>query len=96
MSDSEWMDLYDFVGGLEDTHIKELFSKLLFEYDQYRKCGTVEDCQQRKEWMSMSIDDIRCEFNATVKLLRDEVKFIREEASKPKNKKRGRPRKEEA
>lgn len=64
---------------LFESDEKELLGKLLFEYTQYIQCGTVEECQSRKEWMSMSIDDIRVNFNSVVKGLQEEVKNIRDE-----------------
>ena len=69
----------------------DLLNQLLFEYGKYTECGTIEDCQQRKEWMSMSIDDIRKNFFQTVKGMRQEVEYIREDAQSPA--KRGRPAK---
>ena len=94
LTDKEIKLLHDFKDSLSMVKQKELLNQLLFEYAQYRKCGTPEDCQQRKEWMEMSIEDIRENFNGIVKGLRDEVKQIRKEAEKSERKKRGRPRKE--
>lgn len=83
--------LYTLQEELIDCDEKDLLGKLLFEYTQYIQCGTVEECQNRKEWMSMSIDDIRVNFNSLVKDLREEVESIRNEQEP--SKKRGRPRK---
>lgn len=75
----EMSKLYLFQESLPESKEKELLDKLLFEYTQYIQCGTVEECQSRKEWMSYSIDDIRAHFNMIVKGLRDEVDNIRNE-----------------
>ena len=79
-----------FQESLPEMKEKELLGQLLCEYIQYIQCGTVDDCKQRMEWMSYSIDDIRNNFNSMVKGLREEVKNIRTIESTPK-KKIGRP-----
>lgn len=56
-----------FQESLPESKEKELLNQLLCEYIQYIQCGTVEDCKQRMEWMSYSIDDIRNNFNSMVK-----------------------------
>ena len=89
----EMSDLYQFKDSLPENRVKELLSKLLFEYVQYSKCGTVEDCIGRKEWMSYSIDDIRNTFTGIVRGLRQEVQYVREDVAASHKKKRGRPRK---
>lgn len=81
----EMSKLYLFQESLPESKEKELLDKLLFEYTQYIQCGTVEECQSRKEWMSYSIDDIRAHFNMIIKGLRDEVNNIRNEQIVPKN-----------
>lgn len=73
----ELSDLYQFQESLPEGREKDLLNDLLFEYSQYTQCGTVEECMSRKEWMSYSIDDIRTNFNNTIKALRDEVDEIR-------------------
>lgn len=82
-------DLLTFQQNMPDGREKDLLNQLLWEYGKYTECGTIEDCQQRKEWMSMSIDDIRKNFFQTVKGMREEVEYIREDAQAPA--KRGRP-----
>lgn len=87
----EMSDLLQFQAQMPDSREKELLHKVLFEYSKYCRCGTVEDCEQRKEWMTYSIDDIRVAFSKMVKGFQEEVEFIRAEESRPK--KRGRPKK---
>lgn len=87
----EQSDIAQYIAKLPDGRDKALLNKLLFEYVEYARCGTVEDCRQRKEWMSYSIDDIRVNFTKVVNGLREEVAYIREDAAKQKR--RGRPRK---
>lgn len=64
-----------------------------FELNEYRQCGTVEECRSRMEWMSYSMDDIRRKFF----FIREEALAIaREKADDRQRKpKRGRPRKAE-
>ena len=85
----EISELCELQKSLPNGKRKELLDKLLFEYSQYIKCGTVEECENRKEWMSYSIDDIRTKFNTVVKGLRDEVDNIRNELYIPKKRKGG-------
>lgn len=94
LTNKELQVLYDLRDSLSFVRERELLCKLLFEYQQYSDCGTPEDCKQRKEWMELSLEDVRTNFNCIVKDLRDEVKIIKEEAAVNKDKKkRGRPRK---
>lgn len=58
----------------------ELLDDIVYEYCQYRRCGSPEDCEQRKEWMEMSYEDIRKSFNETLDALRSEVRNIRRES----------------
>ena len=37
----------------------KLLDDMIYEYCQYRRCGSPEDCRQRKEWMEMSSEDVR-------------------------------------
>ena len=69
--------------------------KMIYEYRQYTRSGSPEDCAQRKEWMKMSYEDIRMNFNSTIKALRQEVSDIRDQYcnKKPPKKQAGRPRK---
>lgn len=85
----EMCELYLFQESLPDCREKELLNNLLFEYNQYTQCGTVEECMSRKEWMSYSIDDIRTNFNNTIKALRDEVAVIRNEKTVYRKRKGG-------
>lgn len=96
----EMSDLWQFKDSLPDGRVKELLNNLLFEYSQYTECGTPEDCKQRMEWMKMSPETIRQNWNVVLKGLREEVDYIRENAEReaerkyrPEPKKRGRPKK---
>lgn len=87
----ELSDLWQYQKAMPDCREKELLHKLLFEYSRYAECGTYEECEQRKEWMSYSIDDMRDMFTKLVKGMREEVEYIRSEyVPKPKPKKSGR------
>lgn len=63
--------------NMPDGEIKDIYFQLINEYEKYIECGSPEECMQRKEWMSMSIDDVRVEFNNFVKAMRHEVEIIR-------------------
>lgn len=96
----EMSDLWQYKDSLPDGRIKELLNNLLFEYNQYTECGTPEDCKQRMEWMKMSPEDIRKNWNTILKGMQQEIEYIREDAERkaeqkyrPEPKKRGRPKK---
>lgn len=78
---------YNEIDVLKDTcnelvePMNELLEQMIYEYEQYIKCGTPEDCMQRKEWMEMSYEDIRKNFNDTVRALQREVTNIKEECT---------------
>lgn len=96
----EMSDLWQFKDSLPESRIKELLNNLLFEYSEYTECGSPKDCKDRLEWMKMSPEDVRKNFNFIIESLREEVAYIREHAEqeaemkyKPEPKKRGRPKK---
>lgn len=91
-------ELQAFCDSLPDDRVHSLLDQLLLEYGQYKRCGTPEDCAQRKEWMEMSYEDIRNNFNETVRALRNEVSDMKREfthESKPKKKGKSRKKKTE-
>ncbi len=83
---------------LSSVKQRAALEKMISEYRQYTRSGSPEDCAQRKEWMKMSYEDIRKNFNNTVNALRNEVTDIRNSYTdrKPAKKKVGRPRKKKA
>ena len=62
-----------------------------FELNEYRQCGSPEDCLSRMEWMAYSMDDVRKKFL----FIRNEALAIAKEKEddRPSRPKRGRPRK---
>lgn len=94
LSSYDISDLLQFSDKMENCNEKILLNTLLFEYQRYRRCGTIEECMERKEWFSLSMDDIRYKFNQLAKVAKEEIEAVRfEQSIKPK--KRGRPRKEQ-
>lgn len=94
LSSYDISDLLQFSDKMENCSEKILLNTLLFEYQQYRNCGTIEECMERKAWFSLSMDDIRYKFNQLAKVAKEEIEAIRlEQSIKPK--KRGKPRKEQ-
>lgn len=86
--------LQNYCDTLADPEIQIILDQLIHEYCRYKQSGSPEDCAQRKEWMEMSYEDIRNNFNDIVQGLRNEVAEIKKEAaSETKPKKRGRPKK---
>ena len=95
MTFDEMETVVELCDSLSDVKRKQALDKMIFEYRQYMRSGRPEDCAQRKEWMKMSYEDIRKNFNNTVNALRNEVKDIRNSYTnkKPPKKQAGRPRK---
>lgn len=86
--------LQNYCDTLIDPEIQIILDQLIHEYCRYKQSGSPEDCAQRKEWMEMTYEDIRNNFNDIVQGLRNEVAEIKNEsAAETKPKKRGRPRK---
>ena len=95
MTFDEMETVVELCDSLSDVKRKQALDKMIFEYRQYMRSGSPEDCAQRKEWMKMSYEDIRKNFNNTVNALRNEVKNIRNSYTnqKPPKKQAGRQRK---
>ncbi len=95
MTFDEMETVVELCDSLSDVKRKQALDKMIFEYRQYMRSGSPEDCAQRKEWMEMSYEDIRKNFNNTVNALRNEVKDIRNSYTnqKPPKKQAGRQRK---
>lgn len=87
MTDLEMSDLWQFKDSLPDGEIKELLNNALFDLSLYQRCGTPQDCENRLEWLSYSIEDIRNHYNALAKEMHDYVETI----INPPKKRRGRP-----
>lgn len=80
--------LQKYCDTLTDPEIRIILDQLIREYCQYKQSGSPEDCAQRKEWMEMTYEDIRNNFNNIVQGLRNEVYEIKKEAiNKTKQKK---------
>lgn len=95
MTFDEMETVVELCDSLSDVKRKQALDKMIFEYRQYMRSGSPEDCAQRKEWMKMSYEDIRKNFNNTVNALQNEVKDIRNSYTnqKPPKKQAGRQRK---
>ncbi len=77
----EMGELWEFQKSIPDEEIRELLHQVLFEYNEYTKCGSIEDCINRQEWMDMSLEDVRISFNGLVRDLREEVQNHKAELS---------------
>lgn len=93
----ELKELQEYCDTLSMINIRDILNQLLYEYKQYMKIGTPEECAQRKEWMQMSYEDIMTNFNSIVGAMRKEVADIKTETvveKKPKKRDRSRKMKE--
>lgn len=87
----EMSKLWQLQMEMEDCEEKESLNTVLFEYKQYTDCGTVKECRNRKEWFSMTLEQIMRNTDKIIDGLREEVERIRAEAEESKTTKRGRP-----
>ena len=79
----ELKEIQEYCGTLSMVNIRNILNQLLYEYKQYIKSGTPEECAQRKEWMQMSYEDIMANFNSIVDAMRKEVADIKTETAHP-------------
>lgn len=90
----EIKELQEYCDTLSRIDIHDILSQLLYEYKQYAKSGTPEECAQREEWMQMSYEDIMTNFNSIIGAMRKEVTDMKIETTAAKKfRKRSRPRK---
>ena len=78
--------LLSFCDSLQDEELRETFSDALMELAAYRRCGSVEDCQSRMEWMSFSMDDVRKKFIDFVRMMQQEVEEDRKYTARRRKK----------
>ena len=91
LNDLEMSDLLQFAHTMSECKEKDLLSKALIELTQYRALGAVEELQCMKEWMDVSINDLRRGTFSCVKGMREVVESYRN----PPKRRRGRPRRGE-
>lgn len=88
----EMSELWQFTDGMPESREKDLLKRLLFEYEEYSKLGTHEECRQRKEWMSYSPEQIRALFADLAKHHQEEkALWFKSQPELKIKKKRGRP-----
>lgn len=69
-----------------------LIDQLQFDLSEYQAIGTVEECKTRKEWMSLSLDDIRNRMDNFCRIVREEVQRDREFAEAERHKRGRKPK----
>lgn len=85
----ELSDLKLFQEGLEDGRIKDLLDLALHNLEEYQTCGTPWDCRDRMEWLKLSPEDVRKQYNWFVKQTREYIADIKElNTKRPKERKR--------
>ncbi len=84
--------------SISDDRLRRMFNQMIIEYGRYKRCGSPADCEQRKEWLEMSYEDIRIRFNEIIQALRNEVADIKKQEAtnnlKPKKCKRKKSKEE--
>lgn len=66
-------DVAKFIDSIEDEDIKKLINKMHFEYMQYIKVGTPEECKRYKEWCDLKPSDYMRLFDTATRALKDEL-----------------------
>ena len=66
-------DVAKFIDSIEDEDIKKLINKMHFEYMQYMKVGTPEECERYKEWCDLKPSDYMRLFDTATRALKDEL-----------------------
>ena len=89
ITELDMTSLFDFYKKTPESEEKKLLLKAYMELKAYRNCGTVQECESRKEWMSLSLDDIRENLHEFMRQIREEHEWSMQK------RKRGRPRKKE-
>lgn len=65
-------DVAKFIDSIEDENIKKLINEMHFEYMQYMKVGTPEECKRYKEWCDLKPSDYMRLFDTATRALKDE------------------------
>lgn len=66
-------DVAKFIDSIEDENIKKLINEIHFEYMQYMKVGTPEECKRYKEWCDLKPSDYMRLFDTATRALKDEL-----------------------
>lgn len=66
-------DVAKFIDSIEDDNIKKLINEMHFEYMQYMKVGTPEECKRYKEWCDLKPSDYMRLFDTATRALKDEL-----------------------
>lgn len=66
-------DVAKFIDSIEDEDIKKLINEMHFEYMQYIKVGTPEECKRYKEWCDLKPSDYMRLFDTATRALKDEL-----------------------
>nr|WP_296955243.1 hypothetical protein [uncultured Mediterraneibacter sp.] len=86
-------ELQAFCDDVSDEKIRHILDDVIFEYCKYRKYGTPSECAQRREWMSLSPDEILETYANTMIILQKENKELKNKLAEA-SKKRGISKKE--
>lgn len=66
-------DVAKFIDSIEDENIKKLINEMHFEYMQYMKVGTPEECKRYKEWCDLKPSYYMRLFDTATRALKDEL-----------------------
>ena len=66
-------DVMQFIETVENEKIKELLNRMHFEYSQYAKIGTPEECKRYKEWCDLKPSDYMRLLDNCKKAFKDEL-----------------------
>ena len=66
-------DVMQFIETVEDEKIKELLSRMHFEYTSYTHVGTPKECKRYKEWCDLKPSDYMRLLDNCTQALKDEL-----------------------
>lgn len=86
----EKSDVLQFIETVEDERMKDLLSRMCFEYESYTHVGTPDECQRYKDWSDLRPSDYMRLLDNCTKALKDELectkKFYEKELQRVNNK----------
>ena len=66
-------DVIQFIETVEDERMRELLSRMHFEYDSYTRVGTPEECKRYKDWCDLKPSDYMKILDNCTRALKDEL-----------------------
>lgn len=69
-------DVMQFIDKIEDERMRELLSRMHFEYSSYTQVGTPEECKRYKEWCNLAPSDYMKLLDRCTSALKEELECV--------------------